>query len=400
MIQRSTKKEQQPYPAEALNSAASEACIREIKEEEEARVLSPYAQLSSRSRGRLKKEKPCEIRSCYERDIGRILYSREFRRLRQKTQVFFNPRNDHICTRMEHVLYVSYIAKTIGSALGLNTQLIEAIALGHDLGHAPFGHSGERELNQCLISHHYDRRFKHEAQSLRVVDILAGRNGKNQGLNLSFEVRDGIVSHCGEKYRENELIPLRRKSEAELQHSAETHLLPATLEGCVVRMADKIAYVGRDIEDAARSGLMSFEDLPRAIRSELGRNNGEIVNSLVLDIVRSSRNKDAICLSSERAESMEALLNQNVSLIYQSAKIKRYEMLAKNMIQGLFEAYLQALEDPEKLARSQEEPLRHFAAYLEAYPDAEAGPEVKICDYIAGMSDHFATQSFNLLYQI
>ena len=374
--------------------------IRQYKEEQERQSLSPYAMLSANSAGRRRPEKDCELRTIYERDAGRILYCSAFRRLRQKTQVFFNPRNDHICTRMEHVIYVSYIARTIGSALRLNTDLIEAIALGHDLGHAPFGHSGERELNACLRRMESPLRFQHELHSLRVVDLLAERKGKRQGLNLSFEVRDGIVSHCGEKYQETELYAKRGKEESELIPGAERHELPATLEGCVVRMADRIAYVGRDIEDAARSGLMSFEDIPKAIRSELGKTNGEIINNLVTDIIENSRDKDAILLSRERAESIEALLKENVLRIYQSEKINRYEILARNMIQGLFEAFIAVLEDREKLPTLKEEPFRNLNSFLEDYPEKNASNERIVCDYIAGMTDHYASQCFADLYQI
>lgn len=374
--------------------------IREFKEAFERTSLSTYAALSDESRGRNKEEKDCAVRTIYERDAGRILYCPEFRRLRQKTQVFFNPRNDHICTRMEHVISVSYIARTIGKALRLNIDLIEAIALGHDLGHAPFGHSGERELNSCLRKAGSPLRFQHELHSLRVVDLLAERNGKMSGLNLSFEVRDGIVSHCGEKYQETELYAKRGKTEADLIPGAERHELPSTLEGCVVRMADRIAYVGRDIEDAARSGIMSFEDIPAAIRSELGKNNGEIINSLVMDIIENSRDKDAILLSRERAESMEALLKENVGRIYRSDKIERYEVVVRHMVQGLFDAFLKSLEDPEKLESLEEEPFRRFVNYLKGYPDSKASDERKVTDYIAGMTDHFAALSFQQIYQI
>lgn len=374
--------------------------IREFKEAFEKTSLSPYATLSAASRGRRHTEKDCTVRTVFERDAGRILYCPEFRRLRQKTQVFFNPRNDHICTRMEHVIYVSYIARTIGRALRLNIDLIEAIALGHDLGHAPFGHSGERELNSCLRKAGSPIRFQHELHSLRVVDLLAERKGRMCGLNLSFEVRDGIVSHCGEKYQETELYAKRGKTEGELIPGAERHEQPATLEGCVVRMADRIAYVGRDIEDAARSGIMSFEDIPSAIRSELGKNNGEIINSLVMDIIANSMDQDAILLSRERAESMEALLKENVGRIYRSDKIERYEVMARHMVQGLFDAFMKALDDPEKLDSLEEEPFRRFAKYLKGYPELRASRERKVTDYIAGMTDHFAAQNFQQIYQI
>lgn len=375
-------------------------CIRELNEEKEFSLLSPYATKSKDSRGRLLPEEPCTVRTAFQRDIGRILYCEEFRRLRQKTQVFFNPRNDHISTRMEHVIYVAYIAKTIAVGLSLNTQLVEAIAMGHDIGHAPFGHSGERELNRCLVEMGSSLRFHHEAHGLRVVDCLSHRKEGVYGLNLSFEVRDGIISHCGETYQETELRPHRSKTEKDVQETVLHHDLPATLEGCVVRMADKIAYIGRDIEDAARSGLMSFDELPKKIKTELGRSNGEIINTLVTDLIENSQGQDRICLSKSRAEGIEALLRENVSRIYQSNKIRRYEMIVRDVIEGLFESFIRVASDPERLASLDEEPYRRFSRYLADYPEQEALVERKVVDYIAGMTDHYAYECFQSLYQI
>ena len=194
---------------------------RLIKEEQEARILSPFAAQSNKSKGRVwPDDPPCDVRTPYERDVGRIIFCLDFRRLRHKTQVFFDPQNDHICTRMEHVIYVNYIANTIGRALGLNADLIQGIALGHDLGHAPFGHSGERTLDDCLRRVSPDYRFQHELHSLRVVDILAARPNHANGLNLTFEVRDGIASHCGESYSESCLVPDRAKKTDQLEASA------------------------------------------------------------------------------------------------------------------------------------------------------------------------------------
>lgn len=184
--------------------------VREQKERLENDLLSPFASKASESRGRIREEEECDVRTVYERDMGRILYSLPFRRLRHKTQVFFDPQNDHVCTRMEHVLYVSYLAEAIGRALGLNTDLIRAIALGHDLGHAPFGHAGEAALDRLIRSLGNNQGFSHERHGLRVVDILSEHKGR-YGLNLTFEVRDGIASHCGERYDEFVLEPLAAK---------------------------------------------------------------------------------------------------------------------------------------------------------------------------------------------
>jgi dGTPase len=370
---------------------------RLLKEEQE-NLLSPFAARSSQSAGRLVPEEQCDVRTVYERDVGRIIYSLDFRRLRHKTQVFFDPQNDHICTRMEHVIYVNYIANTIGRALGLNADLIQGIALGHDLGHAPFGHSGERMLDDCLKKVSPDRYFQHEIHSLRVVDKLATRPGHSNGLNLTFEVRDGIASHCGESYSECQLVPNRLKMQADLVACARTHGAPATLEGCVVRLADKIAYIGRDIEDAVRAGIMEFDDLPAAIQSALGRTNGEIINTLVTDIIVNSRGQDAIILSPERGESMEELLRENVARIYRSDKIKRYEKMAQNVIEGLFDALRQALADPEKLASSDNRVYRAFSKYLNERQDPASDDLQKTVDYIAGMSDSFASKSFEDIY--
>ena len=366
--------------------------------EEQEKTLSPYAARSSASRGRVVAEDPCSVRTCFERDVGRIIFSMDFRRMRHKTQVFFNPQNDHICTRMEHVISVNYIANTIGRVLGLNADLIQAIALGHDLGHAPFGHSGERTLDECLRKQDSRLFFQHELHSLRVIDRLATHHGR-PGLNLCFEVRDGIASHCGETYHEHELVPDRGKTSDQLAISARTHALPATLEGCVVRMVDKIAYVGRDIEDAVRAGIMEFEDLPRAIQSSLGRTNGEIINTLVTDIIRNSYGRDAIILSQDCGESMEELLRENVDRIYKSDKIKRYEKMARNVIEGLFDALLPMTADPEKLAASENKVLRGFHRYLlERYDPLEGWGPQHVVDYIAGMTDSFASKSFEDLY--
>jgi dGTPase len=370
--------------------------VREIKEEQE-KWLSPLAARSQMSRGRLLPEDECTVRTIYERDVGRIIFSMEFRRLRHKTQVFFDPQNDHICTRMEHVIYVNYIANTIGRALGLNPDLIQAIALGHDLGHTPFGHSGERTLDACLRQVSPDLMFKHELHSLRVVDHLSEHKDR-KGINLSFEVRDGIASHCGETYSEYELTPNRTKAADSLAEDACRHGMPATLEGCVVRIADKIAYVGRDVEDAARAGIMEFQDIPAAIRNTLGATNGQIINTLVTDIIEQSAGRDAIILSAERGQSMEELLRENVARIYRSEKIHRYENMVKNVVEGLFEALLQAGSDPEKLTSSKQRTFRDFAAFLAAHPMPQDPLAVRVVDYIAGMTDSFATKSFEDIY--
>lgn len=377
-----------------MNRDIDPRLLREQQEEQ----LSPFAARSTKSLGRQVEEVPCTVRTAYERDAGRIIFSMDFRRMRHKTQVFFNPQNDHICTRMEHVISVNYIANTIGRALNLNIDLIQAISLGHDLGHAPFGHSGEKTLDECLKKHQADLSFQHELHGLRVVDQLATHHGR-PGLNLTFEVRDGIVSHCGETYDEYELSPNRKKKPGELIAVARSHGMPATLEGCVVRMADKIAYVGRDIEDAIRAGLMEFEDLPSEIQTALGRTNGEIINTLVTDIIQNSYQRDAIVLSRERGQSMRELLQENFERIYRSEKIRRYEKMVKNVIEGLFEALLPLTQDTEKLATSDNRVFQSFYRYLkERFPDLSQLNAQHVVDYIAGMTDSFATKCFEDIY--
>jgi dGTPase len=375
--------------------------IREKQEES----LSDYAMKSKDTRGRARPVIPCSVRTEYERDVGKILYSMEFRRLRHKTQVFFNPKNDHICTRMEHVLHVNYIAHTIGRSLNLNPDLINAIALGHDLGHPPFGHAGEKMLDICLRKIDPTLSFRHENHSLRVADRLSVRKDRpgEFGYNLTFEVRDGIASHCGETYDELRLVPFRQKTEKDLVASPNKtnrrRRMPATLEGCVVRFADKIAYVGRDIEDAVRAGIMEFDDLPIHIQSELGQTNGQIINTLVTDIVERSIGKDEICLGKDKGEALHKLLLENVERIYQSEKIRSYEKMAQNIVEGLFEALMIAGKDPEKLMRSEVKVLSQFYGYVceRGYlPDEPC--QTMVADFIAGMTDSYAQKCYEEIY--
>ncbi len=372
--------------------------LRDSREEH----LSPYAFRSRDSRGRRFSEDPCTVRSDFERDTGRIIYSQAFRRLRHKTQVFFNPQNDHICSRIEHVIYVNYIATTIARALNLNLDLVQAISLGHDIGHSPYGHSGERSLHDCIRSRDPDLYFQHEMQSLRVADLLATRPGhKGEGMNLSFEVRDGIVSHCGETYSEYRLQPDRSKStDSILEYHAGGHPMPATLEACVVRIADKIAYIGRDIEDAVRAGIMEFEDIPPAITSTLGSTNSQIIHTLVTDIIHNSLNKDMIVMSDETGKAMEELLKENVHQIYRSEKIRRYELRVKNTIEGLFEAAANAIIDPEKALASGNPVYAGLIDFSKTYPDETTSKIRIVVDYISGMTDSFADKCYEAIYWV
>ena len=245
--------------------------IRERIEKEEKNILSPYACLSINSKGREREEEQCDIRPVFQRDRDRIIHSKSFRRLKDKTQVFLLPEGDHYRTRLTHTLEVSQNARTIAKALRMNEDLVEAIALGHDLGHTPFGHSGERILNEiCPYG------FKHNEQSLRTVEVLE-KDG--QGLNLTFEVRDGILNH-------------------------QTSCMPCTLEGKIVRLSDKIAYFHHDMDDAIRAGILTEDDVPKDIREVLGNTTGERLDKFIHDIVTNSLGQNDIIMSPPVADAM------------------------------------------------------------------------------------------------
>ncbi|MHB8062839.1 MAG: dGTP triphosphohydrolase [Ruminiclostridium sp.] len=376
---------------------------RKLREQQE-NSLSPFAAKSINSFGRMINEEKCPIRTDYERDGNRILYSMDFRRLRHKTQVFFNAKNDHICTRMEHVLNVGSIANTIARTINLNQDLTYAIALGHDLGHAPFGHSGERVLNKCMKKYDPSCGFAHELHSLRVVEKLATRLSKEKihescGLNLTFEVKDGIVSHCGENYNEYVLYRDLSKTPDYLNKINNQVGFPYTLEACIVRLVDKIAYVGRDIEDAVRVKLMDVQDIPKDIRNELGHSNGEIINTLVCDLIENSYGKDCIRLSPSKGDALEKLINENVRLIYKADKITRYEKIAEITLEGLFDSLLYSLNDFEQLPFSENKVYRMFYNYIidKGYDEFESDAQ-KVIDFVAGMTDSFAQSCFEEIY--
>lgn len=376
---------------------------RDIRLEQE-KQLSPLAAHSINTLGRRLPEEPCKIRSDYERDADRILYSEDFRRLRHKTQVFFNAKSDHICTRMEHVLYVRAISVTIGRTLGLNQDLINAIALGHDVGHAPFGHTGERVLDSCVKKINPSLSFRHEYHSLRVVDRLCERISRekiyeNNGLNLTYEVRDGIVSHCGENYDEYILYADKMKDPNLIYETEHRKCMPYTLEACVVRLVDKIAYVGRDIEDAIRAKLIDYKDINPEIRRELGATNGEMINNLVLDLIENSYNTEYIRLSRAKGEALREMILTNSRQIYQSSLLRRYEITAKNAVEGLFEILYENAKNIDRKSKSKT--MQRLVAYIDekGYKEDEL-PEQIVVDYIAGMTDAYALQTFEDLYWI
>jgi len=320
---------------------------RERQEEVERLVLSERATLSSESKGREREEAPHHIRTAFQRDRDRIVHSKAFRRLKHKTQVFIAPEGDHYRVRLTHTLEVTQIARTLARALRLNEDLAEAIALGHDLGHTPFGHLGEQALTPFL-----GRPFHHSEQSLRVVDHLE-KDGR--GLNLTWEVRDGILAH-----------PWKMPP-------------PATLEGGVVRMADRIAYVNHDIDDAIRAGILAEDDLPRAAVEVLGPTHGERIETLVDDIVRASADRDEIAMSPPVARSLDVLRDFMFERVYLREEAHAEQEKAVNLIQSLFRHYL---EHPEEV------PAEYHADDL----------PTRVADYIAGMTDRFAVRAYERLF--
>lgn len=339
---------------------------------------------------RLAPRKP-DLRGDYFRDQTAIVHATPFRRLKHKTQVFFAPQNDHICTRIEHVLHVSTIATTICKGLNLDVELAQAIALGHDLGHAPFGHIGEKILHELSQS---TGGFIHELQGLRVVDKLT-RDGK--GLNLTYAVRDGIVSHCGENF---EQVIRPETVEKDLTAISQRQSAPLTCEGCVVRMSDKIAYLGRDIEDAISAGLITSSDIPRRLRKSLGTTNGEIIDTLVLDVVQASADRDAIALSDEKYGLICQLKDFNYSHIYNSKQLIKSNESITNLISGLFrhliDEFMNYGFDVKAYTSSEHLMNRHFGQSLKKrihlYKNNPV-PERCVVDFIAGMTDSYALEA-------
>ncbi len=326
--------------------------VREELEKMEHRKLNPLASFSDQSKGRLQPEEPrdTDVRTCYQRDTDRIVHCKAFRRLMHKTQVFLRPEGDHYRTRMTHTLEVTRIARTITLALGLNENLAEAIAMGHDLGHTPFGHAGEVALSACL-----GNPFRHNEQSLRVVDLLEN-DGK--GLNLSFEVRNGILCHTGDEW-------------------------PETLEGQVVRRSDQIAYVNHDIDDAIRAGILCNEDIPREISDILGMNHSQRINTLVCDIIHTSREAGAVVISPEVEGALRELRSFMFEKVYRNPVAKGEESKAKDMLSRMFAHYMSHPEDlPEDF-----QPQLTFD-----------GLERTVCDYIAGMTDNYAVDKFTEIF--
>lgn len=378
---------------------------RQIQEELERKICShPYATLSVKSKGRIEEEKEDEIRVCFERDGHRILHSLPFRRLKHKTQVFFLPENDHICTRLEHALHVSSISCTIAKCLGLNIELVDAIAKGHDIGHAPFGHCGESILKDIIEDKGLRIPFEHEIHGLRVVDRLAlipGRRGP--GLNLTFEVRDGIACHYGEEIEEK-LEPDLEKSPSDLDKTVRGRSRPATLEGCVVRFADKVAYLGRDMEDAITVGLISRDDLPNVVKKRLGNTNGKIIGTFMDNILKNNKqNPKAIMLDTKIRQAMQQLLDFNRKRIYGHPEVDKYKRNAERVITLLFYDLLAYLDDKhlaDWLPKKSEVPMAYYWLhdYIKYRYLKDENPAQIVLDYISGMTDNFAVACFEELF--
>jgi dGTPase len=380
----------------------SEHSISAILLQDEDR-LSPYAKKSSASLGRKFPMKRDPFRLEFARDETRILHSPPFRRLKHKTQVFLSPDNDHICTRMEHVLHVSSIASVIGRCLKLNTDLVNAIAKGHDLGHPPFGHAGERTLDELLVRQGIEAGFKHEVHGLRVVDKLTNLGA---GLNLTYEVRDGIVTHCGESF-ERIVTPDRKRDLRAIEAIEDRNCFPSTLEGCLVRLVDRIAYLGRDLEDAIKAGIVRKTDVPQSIVKNLGIENGRIIGCFVNDTIANSMDKDAIAMSEEVFEYMRQLKDFNYAYIYQNHDVERKSRKAGMIIERLYEELEKVLTDSDRGRNAgyvqnlvREAPLLEvFFHFIKNTNFTDETPRWRIVvDYLAGMTDLFAERTFGQLF--
>ena len=325
--------------------------IREQAEKREYEFLSKYAAHSADSLGRDRDEAQDDIRTVYQRDRDRIIHSKSFRRLKHKTQVFIAPIGDHYRTRLTHTLEVSQLSRTVSRALRLNDDLTEAIALGHDLGHTPFGHAGERALNEvCPFG------FRHYEQSIRVVEKLE-RDGN--GLNLTKEVRDGILNH-------------------------QWNLRPSTLEGQIVRFCDKIAYINHDIDDAERAGIMTEADIPDRFRKSLGGSTKERLDTLINDIIYQSIDSDEIHMSPDIQKEMEDLRRFMYENLYTDSIAKIEEKKVPVLLKILYQYYEQHIDEmPDE--------------YVQLISNGEAEPRV-VCDYISGMTDPYAVQKFEELF--
>ncbi|SDZ20192.1 dGTPase [Proteiniborus ethanoligenes] len=328
--------------------------IRLKTEEMESITLSKYATLSKNSKGRVREEQKCDIRTDFQRDRDRIIHSKAFRRLKHKTQVFLAPEGDHYRTRLTHTLEVAQISRTIARALGLNEDLTEAIALGHDLGHTPFGHTGEKVLDEI-----HKKGFKHNEQSLKVVDLLQSSGG-TKGLNLTHEVRDGILNHTGDT-------------------------IPITLEGQIIRYADRIAYINHDIDDSIRGNIITESMLPKECVRVLGLKSRERINTMINDIVINSYEKNHIIMSEEIKYYTDKLRKFMFKNVYLNAKAKSEEEKAQRIVKQLYEYYMENFNQLPK-------------EHKDFYTDLIYDEEDIICDYIAGMTDRYVINIYKEIF--
>lgn len=331
--------------------------MREELEKREYEFLSEYATKSADSRGRQIPEEKCTVRTEFQRDRDRIIHSKAFRRLMHKTQVFISPEGDHFRTRLTHTIEVSQIARTIARGCGLNEDLAEAIAMGHDLGHTPFGHSGESVLNKI-----YSKGFQHNVQSIRVVDVLESGGSARRGMNLTYEVRDGILNHTGRG-------------------------VPFTPEGQIVKVSDRIAYINHDIDDAIRSGIITVNDLPSESIRILGDSHKKRIDTLVKDMITHSCGRPQAKLSDEKTEAMNELRTYMFQNVYTNNNVKKAEDLNKveTVITALFDYFTQK---PEALPKELSSMLGEFEL------------EELVKDHIAGMTDRYAVNLYEEIYKV
>jgi len=351
------------------NTADAAPSIREEFERREASFISPFGQLSANSRGRARPEAPCPVRTVYQQDRDRIVFSNSFRRLKHKTQVFLSPLGDHYRTRLTHTLEVAEVARTISRAMRLNEDLVEAIALAHDLGHTPFGHSGETALKEI-----FSPDFSHNIQSLRVVDILE-RNG--EGLNLTFEVRDGIVKHSKGF---GSILPSDNSERA------------CTVEGQIVRVADIIAYLNHDLDDAIRSGVITRDQLPESCPQVLGKSHSQRATTMIRDLIYKSRvddNRVELHFSEPVFAAMTELREFLYEKVYRSRRVHAEFVKAKKMISEIYTYFLNHPDDLETRSRSMELDM----SYGDKVPK-----ERIIADFIASITDRFILNLYHELF--
>ncbi len=323
-------------------------------EKRELRELSPFATKAAYSKGRESEEKQCEYRTVFQRDRDRIIHSKAFRRLMHKTQVFLSPEGDHYRTRLTHTIEVNQVAASIARILNLNIDLTDAIAMGHDLGHTPFGHNGEMVLNSI-----HPGGFHHNIQSLRVVDILEEHSGR-RGMNLSYEVRNGILNHTGKT-------------------------VPDTPEGQIVKLSDRIAYINHDIDDAIRSGVILTDDLPKSSLELFGYNHGDRIMNMIENVVKHSDGKPVVEMDAEHAAELNLLRTFMFKNVYKSGKVKKEEDLAKIEV-VISSLYNHFLKHPKKLPKD----LQLIAK--------EEGTNTAVKDYVAGMTDRFAFKMYSDIF--